>query len=468
MARLFLRFNRMAMTAALAAMLLAVLPGARALGQSIGEPGTWGQFQGGPGHPGTTQGGGPAPPYRESWTFRAPEGALSAAVVAEGVAVTVGERGVFGIDLATGEQRWALFRNGGPLSPPAVGEADGSPVLVFTDESESRGTSLVGVELEGRSEVWRTPLKDDSRSGVTVFGDSAFVGDDGGNVYAVDLSSGDLRWTAKTIGSVRAPPAVADGRVYAVGLDTDAGRVEVLALNESDGDVAWRFAPQAAGATASTAAAGDGRVIVAFADRFVRAFGSDGGSQRWGSLVSSIPFPFSSPAYAGQDVYVSDLSGGLYRLDAGSGKRIWGYQLNELVVRSSPAVSGESVLVGLDDGRLVAIDVASGDLVWQSPATEGRIGALAVTPDRVLAVKGGKRPGLLAFEHDPDGALVAIPSPTEPAIGELLLRFGLALLIVVAVLFPPALLAARRIGPPELPDVTEAADQDEEVEDDEP
>lgn len=468
MAHLLLRSHRLAMMAALAAMLAAGLPVAPALGQSIGEPGTWGQFQGGPGHPGTIQEGGPAPPYRESWTFRAPEGALSAAVIAGGVAVTVGERGVYGIDLATGEQRWALIRNSGPLSPPAVGEADGSPVLVFTDASESRGTSLVGVELEGRTELWRTPLEDDSRSGVTIDDRSAFVGDEGGNVYAVDLSSGDLRWTAKTIGGIRAPPAVADGRVYAVGLDTEGGRVEVLALNQSDGDVAWRFAPQAAGATASAAAAGDGRVIVAFADRFVRAFGSEGGSQRWESLVSSIPFPFSSPAYADQDVYVSDLSGGLYRLDAESGERVWGYQLNELVVRSSPVVSGESVLVGLDDGRLVAIDFASGDLVWQSPATEGRIGALAVAPDRVLAVKGGERPGLLAFEHDPGGALVAIPSPTEPALGELLSRFGLALLIVIAVLFPPSLLAARRIGPPELPDATEAADEDEEVEDGEP
>src|SRR5881397_86959 len=148
--------------------------------------GEWPQFQGGPGHPGTAPSA-PEPPYRQAWRFQAPEGSLSGAVTAGGVAITVGEHAVFGIDLATGNLRWTLLRNGGQVSMPAVGEAGGKTVLVFTDVAPGGDARLVGVDLHTRSELWRRPLKAISRSGVTIDGSTAFVGDDYGNLYAFDL-----------------------------------------------------------------------------------------------------------------------------------------------------------------------------------------------------------------------------------------------------------------------------------------
>ena len=117
-----------------------------------------------------------------------------------------------------------------------------------------------------------------------------------------------------------------------------------------------------------------------------------------------------------------------------------------MVLRSSPVVSGDSVLIGLGDGRLVAIDVASGHLVWESASSPGLVGTIALASDAVIAVKGGRDAGLIAFEHDPEGTLIDVPSPTQLDAGTTLTRWALAAVIVFAVAFVPGLWAKRRFG----------------------
>jgi hypothetical protein len=76
----------------------------------------------------------------------------------------------------------------------------------------------------------------------------------------------------------------------------------------------------------------------------------------------------------------------------------------------------------------------------------------------VIAVKGGRSAGLIAFEHDPDGTLVDVPSPTELDVGTTLSRYGLAAVFVFAVAFVPGLLARRRFG-----SATEGSDEIDDV-----
>lgn len=434
--------------AALAAVALAVVL-ARPVGAQQAAP-VWSQFQGGPGHSGALEDG-PQPPYRPLWTFRASRGALSGAVIMGDVVISVGRSAVYGIDLATGERRWQLFRNGGPISMPAVGVTPNRQVLAFVDEAEGIGASLVGVDLSDMREVWRTPLEATSRSGVTVEGATAFVADDDGNVYAVNIATGAIRWTAKGVGEVLAPPAVSDGNVYVSGRDPDSLRAQLLALDEGTGRKEWEFSPQVGVTTVSGPSAGDGSVVAGFADRMVRSFVADGGEERWGSLTISLFLPATALAIQPGTVFVADVSGGLYRLNSQTGHRDWGHQNNDLVVGSSPVVSGGAVLLGLDDGRLVAFDPASGDLVWQGAPSPGSIGPIALSPDVVVAAvaaEGGIPGGLVAFEHDPEGTLVRVSSPTEVDPGRLFGNYAIALVVTALVLFVPLRLLARRLGPP--------------------
>ncbi len=436
--------------AACTALVLLCLGAPPALAQgSTVEP--WSQAQGGPGHPGALSDG-PAPPYRLAWTFRATDGSVSGAVVAGRVVITVGHHAVYGIGLTSGEQIWKLVRNGGPLSMPAVGTVGGRRVLAFVDESTGGGPSLVGVDLGSLRELWRTPLKTTSRSGVTIDGSQVFVADDDGNVYAVDLATGTLLWTAAANGEVLTPPAVSDGHVYVVARDENEQRSQLVALDQANGKPAWpAFRAPVSGSTGSGAAARDGAVVAGFADRVVRELSARDGTERWSALGLSLFSPANLPAFTSDRVYVADVAGGLYAFDAGTGERAWDYQLNDVVVRSSPVVSGSTVLLGLNDGRLVAIDASTGDLVWQSAPRQGLIGAIALSPDLVIAVKGGRYPGLVAYEHDPSGTLVGEPSPTVPNPGRLVGNYALALVVAFVLVLVPSRLLSRRLGPAPFP-----------------
>lgn len=378
------------------------------------------------------------------------------------VAVTVGTDAVYGLDLSTGKVRWQLFRNGGPIAMPAVGVSGGNPVLVFSDEEPSGQTSLVGVDLSSMLEIWRTPLEAASKSAVAIDGNLAVVSDENGNVYGVKLDSGVLLWTYKVGGTIDAAAAISDQKVFVVSRDT-SGRelVRLVALGEADGKpLAWSpFTPKIAGSTASAPAVSSGTTVLGFADRVFRSIGPDG-ADVWGSLTNSLFSPVSAPAVAGGSVFVADVAGGLYRIDASTGSRTWDYQFNDLIVRSSPVVAGGYVLVGLNDGRLVAVNVDSGNLTWQGPADPGLIGPIALSPQALVAVKGGSKGGLVAFVHDDAGKLVDIPSPTKVDSSKLFGNYALALVIATVLLFVPFRLLVARFPDPAVYEADEGSDEE--------
>jgi hypothetical protein len=197
----------------------------------------------------------------------------------------------------------------------------------------------------------------------------------------------------------------------------------------------------------SAASVADGTVVFGAADRLVRGLVSTDGAVAWDSLSLTLFSPATSPAFGPSGVAIADASAGIYRIDPKDGSREWDHQMNDLVVRSSPVIVGGYVLIGLNDGRLVAFDADGGDLVSETSTSTGLVGQLALTPTLVIASKGGGRPGLVAFEHDPQGALVRIPSPTRPDLGRLFGEFAVAFLIAGAVVLVPFRLLRGRFAP---------------------
>jgi eukaryotic-like serine/threonine-protein kinase len=444
------------------------LAAASAFAQTSAGP-EWPQFQGGPEHRGVSKSG-PAPPYRTRWTFTSPDGSgLSSAVIVDGLAISVGRASVYAVDVATGEVAWDVARADGPVSSPAIASGrrltllyvdggasttpspsptpvDESPSPSPDNEAEAAGASLVAIGLEDQREVWRVPLGAESRSGVTVDGDIAYVGDQDGTLYAVDIADGTVRWTSEMPGRIDISIAASDGRAVAISRNDDSRRVVIAAHDADDGERLWQITPQLSATAASSAALTEDAVIVGLADRLVRAFGVDDGEERWSSLALQLFSPLTAPAVGEDAVYVADIGGGLYRLDPVDGDRGWSFQFNEVVVRSSPVIIDRWVLLGLNDGRLVAVDAASGRLNWQSAPSQGLAGTIAVSSEAIVAVRGGPDPGLVAFENDPDGQLINEPSPTELEAGTTLSRIAVASVIVLAAALFPGVLIRRRMG----------------------
>jgi outer membrane protein assembly factor BamB len=216
-------------------------------------------------------------------------------VIVGELAITVGSEAVYGIELATGEDRVIAERAGGPLSAPAVAEIGstlavlflegpregsepaqsvsgsasvspsasptGSPSaggeIVTPNEADEPTSHFVAVSLEDGTALWpQVRLPATSRSGVRGAATTAYVGDQDGHVLAVDLVEGSITWTAEVAGRVDVPVAVSGGTVYAIARDPDASNVAIIAIDAASGEELWKVFPQATSTVGSAPAAG--------------------------------------------------------------------------------------------------------------------------------------------------------------------------------------------------------------------
>jgi outer membrane protein assembly factor BamB len=472
-----------------ATALLLSLTALPALGQGTPPTGDWSQFQGDAAHAGSAAAG-PQPPLRQAWRFDpglTGRFGVSAPVIAGDLVVTVAPRAVYGVDLASGDQAWMLEREFGPSVAPAI-VADSEETMVLYTEgygpnppSEALASSTAGpsnpspaasgaasgapadapfdsrvvaVDPTTQRPVWDAPvhLQAVSRTGVTIEGTTAYVGDDDGTITAIDLASGAVRWTYDAPGPVQTAIGAAEGTVV-FSTQPRPGKVTVvIALDASDGSERWRFKPTSLPYIATVPAIAGDAVYLGFTDQTgsrARALALADGTQRWETAVNSQFSPFTSLIPTGEAVIAVDAYGQAYALDAPTGDRIWDYALNAPAVRSAPALIGDSLLIPTDAGELVAIDTRSHDLIARTGGAgpSGHLGPLAIASDLVVAVKGGHSPGLVAFGHDPDAALLSIPSPTLLSIGPMVANFAVAALLLLLLLGFAGRWLQGRLGP---------------------
>ena len=442
----------------------------------------WGQAQGDPAHTGYVAEA-PAPPYREAWSFGASPGGpdrafgLSAPVVAGSTVVAVGPLVVVAADLHSGSSLWSVDRTYGPPVSPAIASTPDGLALLYTQgfgdsppgssptpsaeasaspaasSSEPFASNLTAIDLKTQEPIWDEPLqlKEVSRTGVTVGGDTAYVGDNRGNVYAVDVASGSLRWSAKTGGFLANPLASADGSVVAAVQGGRTTLARLVAFAAGDGSQTWNVEIPGAALFATSPAIGDGQVIVGMSDQSVRAFDLGDGSERWSARLNSPLFFTGSPALTPDAVVVLDSFGQVYRLDPSTGERVWDFALNVSTPRTPVVVAGEHVLVATSKGQLAAIDLGSGRLAWKSPSGQALLRSLTIASDVVVGVRGGTDGGLVAYSHG-DGKLLSEASPTELDLPALLGAFAAAAVGLTLLLALGGRALASRMGPAFLDD----------------
>jgi outer membrane protein assembly factor BamB len=477
---------------AAAALVLFALSAAPAWAQAAAS---WPQFQDGSAHPGSLADG-VAPPYRQAWRFDpglTGRFGVSAPVLEGDLAVTVGPRAVYGVDLATGATSWQIARAYGPVIVPAIAPAGEGSALIYTEgygpnppseafssptasasgaptptatrtpvttpgASEGGNVSfdsrVIAVDLQTREPLWDAPvdLRAVSRTGVTIDGDTAYVGDDEGIVTAIDTATGSVRWTYDAPGPVSTTVAAGEGVVVVSTQPRPAEPATVVAVHADDGSEAWRFQPTTLPFIATVPAIADGVVYLGFSDRTgsrARALSLKDGSELWATPVASQFTPFTAFVPTPDVVYAVDFYGQAHAFDLATGAPRWDFAVNAVVFRDVPVLSGSSLLVTTLRGSLVAIDTRSHELVARTAADgpQGYLGAMAVTPDLVIAVAGGHHPGLVAFEHDADTPLLAEPSPTVLVPGTMLGNFAITAVPLLLILALAGRWLLGRIGP---------------------
>lgn len=285
-------------------------------------------------------------------------GGTTGAFAADGRAFAVDGGGhPYAFDPTTGTVLW--------LSPTSIGGA--SEPLVLGGQLIIGGADghVVALDAKTGDEHWRTAV---SPSGAAVHtpagvGDRIVVSTDG-ELIGLDAATGAVAWRVDLKGDVTATTVLADGVAY-VGVtgDTDVGHL--WAVDLSSGQVRWTLdgpwqAPAIAGTTGYTANT----------DGTIAAIELATGHELWHVRFDSDVRP---PATAAGVVYVAASAAlRVYALEGSTGRELWHYDVdgsNQCCIE----VAGGRVVVGSVLGGVSAI---GGDGTTASPGVQPSIAAV--------------------------------------------------------------------------------------------
>ena len=334
--------------------------------------------------------------------------------------------------------------------PAAIHSVAGDAWPVFRGNAQATGETKC--DLPQKPDLlWRfTPPKGRFESAAAIAEGVVYVGGLDGNLYARELSSGQMKWTFPTSSTFKASPGVRQGRVF-IG-DTD-GRI--YCVNASSGKELWHFDTD--GEIDSSPNFHGNNVIFGSRDYNVYCLDAETGKQAWkfetgyevrcfcsiddgrcyvggcdqklhvldpktGEQLSEMELDAptgSAPAIANGVVYLGTESGTHYAIDAGLSKILWRRPTDRKVSEdiSSPAVTAEAVIVGSRDKLVQALDPKSGRPLWSfspkgridgSPVVVGRLVFVGSTDGRLYAV--GLAAGQLRWDYEAGGAILASPA----------------------------------------------------------
>lgn len=323
-----------------------------------------------------------------------------------------GKAGVYALDAKTGAKKWfspsgtsikhTVAVDGGLVFAVeatgrimAINTADGSINWDFRDKradadvcwafssplvangvvyaDNGRRSNLMAFEAATGKMLWDTKKK----WGAGANSASAADGGDrivvpslrGSGIWTQDKNTGAELWLQKAHMFNLATPVVSQesGMVYQICTDL-GGPGSLFAMKLDSGETVWTFPFEKRWPRrlpCSSPALSGGKLFFGASDGTLRCIDATTGKEVWtlpmtpASASMAAYFQddnpvISSPAVSGDSVvYVGDLGGFLWAVDAKEGKELWKYNLGAPII-SSPAISGNTVYISALDGSIFA------------------------------------------------------------------------------------------------------------------
>lgn len=211
------------------------------------------------------------------------------------------------------------------------------------------------------SEAWRASVGASITTDVVYDDGLIYVGDELGNVHALNANSGVGVWSRAIDGTVVGRPVIVHNFVVA------AGRNGVLsAFDKKSGQLAWEHTPskQDGSVTFSDgAAAGDGKVFICVGNGRLYAVRASDGGYLWD--VSANMALITAPVYSQGVVYFGDQEGIFSAVDANSGNKLWGGGAGGLINTPTPGHNGY-VYFSCADGSVSGVNIKERATAWQT------------------------------------------------------------------------------------------------------
>jgi outer membrane protein assembly factor BamB len=319
------------------------------------------------------------------------------------------------------------------LMPPATGaDPDAAPAEAWPMARGSlAGTGRSATRLAfPLAEAWRRDFGGTAFSAVPVVADGViYLGDLDGTFRALDLITGDTRWTRR-IEEAGFPSAAAVAADPALPLVVGDDLGMVRGLDRQTGEVVWEFATEGeiSGGPTVLETAAEPAALIGSQDATLTCLDIATGAKRWQHAIADQIrcSPTVARTEAGDRIFLAGCDGRLHVIDAASGGEVAAVEIGG-PTGTTPAVSGDRVLFGTEAGAFFAIDFLAPAVAWRrQPAAGGaayRSSAavaegLAIVGTRgraveALAVADGER----RWRHPMRGRVDASPAVVTATIG---------------------------------------------------
>ena len=265
---------------------------------------------------------------------------------------------------------------------------------------------------QGKQRLWKKKIsKLGLSSGVEAKDGLVVVGNSKGQLFALDQTTGDEKWTAQLSGAILAPSLIHAGRVITVANDGT-----VYAHEVETGKQAWTYSlPNVQFSLRGQAApvALDARnVLIASANAYIYAIDAISGAPKLQrrvavsegrSDIQRLIDIDGEPTVMGQFVVTTSYQGQVTVLDLNSQQVVWSEDASS---NQRPEVKGNGVFVAQTDGKITAYEITTGNKLWENDQLLNRKLSNPVMLDNDLVV------------GDLDGVLHLI----DPATGEIVGR----------------------------------------------
>jgi eukaryotic-like serine/threonine-protein kinase len=304
----------------------------------------------------------------------------SPAIVSGTIYVGSNDGNLYALDQQTGSEKWVFAAKGRIPSSPAVtgglvfftsydgnfyavDAASGKLAWKFRNAGERR---FAASHLHGSiplGEIMPDPF-DVYLSSPAAWNGAIYFGSGDGNVYALDASTGSLKWKFQTGDVVHASPAISDGKLYIGSWDS-----YFYALDALTGKELWRFKteedPEIHNQVGiqSSATVTDGVVYFGCRDSNLYALDAETGRERW-FFSNKGSWVITSPVVRDRKVYFATSDSATVQiLDAKDGSSIASLKF-QWPFFGSPSISGNLLYLAGQDGKLLAIDLLTMKPVW--------------------------------------------------------------------------------------------------------
>ncbi len=235
-------------------------------------------------------------------------------------------------------------------------------------------------------------------SSPAVAGGTVYIADLGGVLHAVNVRDGKPLWTFKTASEIKSSPVVVNDVVLIGSYDGHLYGVEV-----KTGRMRWKVLTN--GQVHATPAVQDGLTFIAGCDSIFRAIRVTDGREMY--QIPSGAYTGASPVLDGDRAYFGTFNNEVLALDLKKRSVVWRYSQPDarFPYYSSAALDGGRVLVGGRDKAVHAIDTATGKGAWTF-VTRARV-------DSSPVVSGGR-----VYIGSSDGRLYVLDSASGRKLWE--------------------------------------------------